>query len=439
MRWRRPSISFLMDPADDRTFVGSRDAAGTCARRNRVDGAVLCRHHVGRVSSGTTTRQRTLLEAPVVRRAPVPAHARRLTPPGPIRPRRRGAVAADRSWSNGHDTGLRSRGRRFDSCRADARSSQGRTDRHAHTARPSAHQLGVGARGEHPRAGRADRAMPFVFPHLALMPDAHLGKGATVGSVIPTVRAIIPAAVGVDIGCGMIAVRTQFIARRPRRPRPARTAAWRSSRRAALGGRHNRTLTETAQSRDRPSSSSGARSTTTSTPATGGCSWARSARATTSSRSPSTSRTGSGCSCTPARAASATRSRSTTSPSRKDSCERLVDRAAGPRPRLPRRGHRRVLGLHPRPALGAALRPAQPRGDDGPRRGCLSGGSAAVVESTSASTATTTSPQQEEHFGERRVGVAQGRHRGAGGQPGLIPGSMGTASYVVAGKGTRCR
>jgi len=55
-------------------------------------------------------------------------------------------------------------------------------------------------------------AMPFVYPHLALMPDAHLGKGATVGSVIPTEGAIIPAAVGVDIGCGMMAVRTQFTA-----------------------------------------------------------------------------------------------------------------------------------------------------------------------------------------------------------------------------------
>lgn len=53
-------------------------------------------------------------------------------------------------------------------------------------------------------------SMPFVYPHLALMPDAHLGKGATVGSVIPTDGAIIPAAVGVDIGCGMIAVRTQW-------------------------------------------------------------------------------------------------------------------------------------------------------------------------------------------------------------------------------------
>ncbi|KQO97683.1 RtcB family protein [Leifsonia sp. Leaf264] len=54
--------------------------------------------------------------------------------------------------------------------------------------------------------------MPFIYPHLALMPDAHLGLGATVGSVIPTLQAIIPAAVGVDIGCGMIAVKTGFAA-----------------------------------------------------------------------------------------------------------------------------------------------------------------------------------------------------------------------------------
>lgn len=57
---------------------------------------------------------------------------------------------------------------------------------------------------------RTASGMPFIHPHLALMPDAHLGKGATVGSVIPTLGAIMPAAVGVDIGCGMIAVRTQF-------------------------------------------------------------------------------------------------------------------------------------------------------------------------------------------------------------------------------------
>lgn len=54
--------------------------------------------------------------------------------------------------------------------------------------------------------------MPFVFKHLAVMPDCHLGKGATVGSVIATKGAIIPAAVGVDIGCGMIAVKTNKFA-----------------------------------------------------------------------------------------------------------------------------------------------------------------------------------------------------------------------------------
>jgi tRNA-splicing ligase RtcB len=53
-------------------------------------------------------------------------------------------------------------------------------------------------------------ALPFIYPHVALMPDAHLGKGAAVGTVIPTLGAVIPAAVGVDIGCGMIAGRTRF-------------------------------------------------------------------------------------------------------------------------------------------------------------------------------------------------------------------------------------
>lgn len=57
---------------------------------------------------------------------------------------------------------------------------------------------------------RTSSRMPFIYPHLALMPDAHLGLGATVGSVIPTLGAIMPAAVGVDIGCGMIAVKTPF-------------------------------------------------------------------------------------------------------------------------------------------------------------------------------------------------------------------------------------
>jgi tRNA-splicing ligase RtcB len=46
--------------------------------------------------------------------------------------------------------------------------------------------------------------LPIVFRHVAVLPDVHYGIGATVGSVVPTQGAIIPAAVGVDIGCGMI-------------------------------------------------------------------------------------------------------------------------------------------------------------------------------------------------------------------------------------------
>ena len=52
--------------------------------------------------------------------------------------------------------------------------------------------------------------LPCLYKHVALMPDAHLGKGSMVGSVIATKNAVIPATVGVDIGCGMMAVKTPF-------------------------------------------------------------------------------------------------------------------------------------------------------------------------------------------------------------------------------------
>ncbi|MGQ3888148.1 RtcB family protein [Legionella sp. CNM-1927-20] len=56
-------------------------------------------------------------------------------------------------------------------------------------------------------------SLPIIYRHVAIMPDVHLGIGATVGSVIPTKKAVIPAAVGVDIGCGMIAMRTNLFAK----------------------------------------------------------------------------------------------------------------------------------------------------------------------------------------------------------------------------------
>lgn len=91
--------------------------------------------------------------------------------------------------------------------------------------------------------------MPFVQPHLALMPDAHLGAGATVGSVIPTEGAIMPAAVGVDIGCGMIAVKTQFKKSDldGRNLSVLRHGIERSIPLSA--GAYNRTLTDTAKTR----------------------------------------------------------------------------------------------------------------------------------------------------------------------------------------------
>ena len=95
---------------------------------------------------------------------------------------------------------------------------------------------------------RTASTMPFIYPHLALMPDAHLGLGATVGSVIPTLGAIIPAAVGVDIGCGMIAVKTQFA-------RTQLTGALRELREQIeraiplSAGRYNRTVVATAEPR----------------------------------------------------------------------------------------------------------------------------------------------------------------------------------------------
>ncbi len=67
--------------------------------------------------------------------------------------------------------------------------------------------------------------LPIIFRHVAVMPDVHWGMGATVGSVVPTQGAIIPAAVGVDLGCGMMAVETDIpAARRPDNLKNLRTA-----------------------------------------------------------------------------------------------------------------------------------------------------------------------------------------------------------------------
>ncbi|HJU15362.1 MAG TPA: RtcB family protein [Stellaceae bacterium] len=71
---------------------------------------------------------------------------------------------------------------------------------------------GLAVEDEARRQLRNVAGLPFVFKHVAVMPDVHYGRGATVGSVIPTKGAIVPAAVGVDIGCGMMAARTNLVA-----------------------------------------------------------------------------------------------------------------------------------------------------------------------------------------------------------------------------------
>ncbi|WP_299040121.1 RtcB family protein [uncultured Pseudokineococcus sp.] len=91
--------------------------------------------------------------------------------------------------------------------------------------------------------------LPFIHPHIALMPDAHLGKGATVGSVIPTDGAIIPAAVGVDIGCGMLAVRTRYVAQDLRRVDLRALHTGISARVPLSAGGRNRGVEATAEPR----------------------------------------------------------------------------------------------------------------------------------------------------------------------------------------------
>ena len=91
-------------------------------------------------------------------------------------------------------------------------------------------------------------SMPFIYRHVAIMPDCHVGMGATVGSCIPTDGAIIPAAVGVDIGCGMVAVRTPL----SRDDLPENLSDIREGieRRIPLSaGKYNRSVSSTAKAR----------------------------------------------------------------------------------------------------------------------------------------------------------------------------------------------
>jgi tRNA-splicing ligase RtcB len=90
-------------------------------------------------------------------------------------------------------------------------------------------------------------SMPFIFKHVAVMPDCHYGKGATVGTVLATKGSIIPAAVGVDIGCGMIAVKTWLKRDDVKDPAAIRAGIERCIPMSA--GKNNRSLADTARAR----------------------------------------------------------------------------------------------------------------------------------------------------------------------------------------------
>lgn len=90
-------------------------------------------------------------------------------------------------------------------------------------------------------------SVPFLFHHVAVMPDTHYGKGSTVGTVLATTGAIIPAAVGVDIGCGMIAVKTSLSKFQLGDLAKIRHSIERSIPMSA--GKFNNSITESAQKR----------------------------------------------------------------------------------------------------------------------------------------------------------------------------------------------
>ena len=283
---------------------------------------------------------------------------------------------------------------------------------------------------------RTSSTMPFIYPHLALMPDAHLGLGATVGSVIPTLGAIIPAAVGVDIGCGMIAVQTQFAAsdlpadRRAVREQIERaiplSAGGTTARSSPPPSRGSRSSRRSPRRRD---------STRRRTRATGASSSDRSAAATTSSRSRSTRPTRCGCSCTRAAGAWATRSRSTTSRSRSGWPPQWWIDLPDPDLAYLVEGTpeftRYIAEL--RWAQHFALLNREEMMDRVIRQ--VSEWVGAPVEERERINCHHNFTESEEHFGKRVWVSRKGAIQADVGRLGLIPGSMGTASYVVEGLG----
>ena len=285
--------------------------------------------------------------------------------------------------------------------------------------------------------------MPFVFPHLALMPDAHLGLGATVGSVIPTERAVMPAAVGVDIGCGMIAVLTQFTAADlgDRSLTPLRESIERAIPLSA--GAANQKIVATAQPRIDELEAHGHRRRVQPRPA--GRAVAAPARHARLGQplhrgEPGRAGPGLGCSCTRVRGASATRSPSTTSPSHGPSW-------SGTGSTLPDRDLAYLVeGTDEFWAYIRELRWAQHYAllnrEEMMDRVIRQLGEflgTPVVESTRVNCHHNFT-QQETHWGKQVWVTPEGRHRGAGGPARPDPGFDGDRGPTSSrARATRCR
>ena len=210
------------------------------------------------------------------------------------------------------------------------------------------------------QAARTAR-LPILAGPIALMPDAHLGMGATVGSVIPTETAVIPSAVGVDIGCGMIARRLD-VRLGPARRTPGWTAG---STRCA--GRCPRALGRLARrGLDRRPLELARRATRRRRRARPEARVAAAARHAGLGQPLRRARRrrggpGRGCCCTPGRGRWATSSRSTAHRRSRGGCTRAwAPSSRTPTSRTCSEGDPGVRRLHPRPAVGAGLRARQP-------------------------------------------------------------------------------
>ena len=291
--------------------------------------------------------------------------------------------------------------------------------------------------------------MPFIYKWVAAMPDVHWGIGATVGSVIPTKGAIIPAAVGVDIGCGMMAVQTTLNANQlPDNLRAIRTAIEKAVP-------HGRTENG-AQGRPRRV----ARDSASGRSACGASLSAATRRS--SAKYPKLNRgndvnhlgtLGTGnhfievCLDESDQVWFMLHSGSRGVGNRigtffielaQQRHAPAYQEPAGPRSGLLRGGQRAFRGLCRRGELGAGLRAVQPQADDGAvDRG---GGRIAAKLPPFALTETAVNCHhnyvaREEHYGEQVFVTRKGAVRAGKGDMGIIPGSMGARSYIVRGLG----